>query len=213
MTDCANKQSGGRATETGAKAGYPAEWWKEIPLEEKESWEILPQEAGPGEVILSKRTELGVFSNFAHTPITLDGQEFASIEGLWQSLKYPEPDDPTDPRHKVAWPHTRAQVMALFGFDAKHAGDEASKIMSQLHINWVSYQQHRMMYKDGATGSKEHYDLIRRATVEKLNAHPDVRALLIRTKGLVLRPDHEVDPKSPPAYFYYKIYMELRDEL
>jgi hypothetical protein len=39
---------------------YPAAWWAPVPRESAASWEILPQDAGPGEVILSKRTELGI---------------------------------------------------------------------------------------------------------------------------------------------------------
>lgn len=46
---------------------YPLQWWAEAPRKGAPAWEILPQEAGPGEVILSKRNELGVLSNFAAT--------------------------------------------------------------------------------------------------------------------------------------------------
>jgi hypothetical protein len=41
---------------------YPREWWIDIPRHEAAAWEILPQDAKPGEVILSKRTELGILS-------------------------------------------------------------------------------------------------------------------------------------------------------
>src|SRR5437762_8607978 len=47
---------------------YPAHWWAPVSKEGAPDWEILPQEAGPGEVILSKRHELGLLSNFASTP-------------------------------------------------------------------------------------------------------------------------------------------------
>src|SRR5262245_15838710 len=39
---------------------YPAAWWNPIPKDQAKSWEILPQEAELGEVILSKRNELGL---------------------------------------------------------------------------------------------------------------------------------------------------------
>ena len=52
-------------------ANYPQEWWVEIPRDQARSWEILPQDANEGEVILSKRTELGIFSNFSYTPFCL----------------------------------------------------------------------------------------------------------------------------------------------
>ena len=44
---------------------YPAHWWTPVPKDGAQAWEILPQEAGPGEVILSKRHELGLLSNMA----------------------------------------------------------------------------------------------------------------------------------------------------
>ena len=75
---------------------YPAHWWQEVPRQEAAAWEILPQDAGPGEVILSKRNELGLLSNFAATPFTFHGKRYASLEGFWQMMKYPEGDD--DPR-------------------------------------------------------------------------------------------------------------------
>ena len=51
--------------------GYPVHWWAAVPESQRASWEILPQAAKPGEVILSKRNELGILSNFSATPFTL----------------------------------------------------------------------------------------------------------------------------------------------
>src|SRR5262245_33253171 len=43
---------------------YPARWWEPVSKEGAPDWEILPQEAQPGEVILSKRqADLGLLSN------------------------------------------------------------------------------------------------------------------------------------------------------
>lgn len=61
-----------------------------MPEEQKASWEILPQAAGPQEVILSKRNELGILSNFAATPFTFHGKRYAIVEGFWQMMLYPE---------------------------------------------------------------------------------------------------------------------------
>src|SRR5271169_2194130 len=69
---------------------YPARWWTPVPEDQKASWEILPQAAQPGEVILSKRNELGILSNFAATPFNFRGQRYASVEGFWQMMLYPE---------------------------------------------------------------------------------------------------------------------------
>ena len=83
------------ATAQNSKASrYPAVWFAPINDPNKPDWEILPQEAKPGEVILSKRNELGILSNFAATPFELDGKRYASVEGFWQMMLYPEgPDD------------------------------------------------------------------------------------------------------------------------
>src|SRR5436190_19865381 len=92
-------------------ASYPAHWWTPVPQEGAPAWEILPQEAGPGEVIVSKRNELGLLSNFAATPFTFRGQRYASLEGFWQMMKYPEgPDDPRATSPGLEWKFTRAQV-------------------------------------------------------------------------------------------------------
>ena len=69
---------------------YPTHWWTPVPKEGAPAWEVLPQEAKPGEVILSKRHELGLLSNFAPTPFTFRGKHYASLEGFWQMMLYPE---------------------------------------------------------------------------------------------------------------------------
>ena len=83
-----------------------------IPEEEAASWEILPQAAGPGEVILSKRNELGLLSNFTETPFVFRGIRYPSLEGFWQMMKYPEgPDDPRAVAPGISWAHTREEVI------------------------------------------------------------------------------------------------------
>ncbi|MFZ1700108.1 MAG: hypothetical protein WBO10_09635 [Pyrinomonadaceae bacterium] len=49
----------------GLPMKYPIVWFAAINDLNKPGWEILPQEAKAGEVILSKRNELGILSNFA----------------------------------------------------------------------------------------------------------------------------------------------------
>jgi hypothetical protein len=100
------------------------------------SWEILPQEARPGEVIVSKRHELGLLSNFAATPIIFRGTRYASLEGFWQMMLYPE--GPTDPRATfpgLEWRHTRELVAQMTGFEAKDAGTLAELNMERMGIN------------------------------------------------------------------------------
>src|SRR5260221_3873065 len=106
---------------------YPAHWWTPVIDPKKPDWEILPQEAGPGEVILSKRHEMGLLSNFAPTPFVFHGKRYASLEGIWQMMKYPV--DPQDPRAKfpgLEWKHTCAQVAQMVSFEANKAGALAS---------------------------------------------------------------------------------------
>src|SRR5258706_14147263 len=78
---------------------YPARWFAPVIDPKKPDWEIMPQEAANGEVILSKRHELGLLSNFAPTPFVFHGKRYASLEGFWQMMKYPE--GPDDPRTKI----------------------------------------------------------------------------------------------------------------
>src|SRR5271156_4290303 len=109
-------------------ASYPVHWWTPVPENQKASWEILPQAAKPGEVILSKRNELGILSNFAATPFTFRGKRYASVEGFWQMMLYPEgPDDPRVNAPGITWAHTRAEVAQMTAFEAKDAGTAAEE--------------------------------------------------------------------------------------
>lgn len=188
---------------------YPPEWWTPVPRESAASWEILPQDAGPGEVILSKRTELGLLSNFAPTPFTLDGETYASVEGFWQMLKYPEgPGDERLRDPSVTWSHTRAQVGAMSAFEAKAAGTAANENMAKLGIAWVTYRGRRIDHREKQKG--EFYRLIRAAEQAKLDQNPAVAEILRKTGTLILRPDHHQAPDAAPAMKYCEIWMEIR---
>lgn len=194
-------------------ANYPHEWWVEIPRSEAASWEILPQDAKPGEVILSKRTELGIFSNFGSTPFVLEGKTFASVEGLWQSLKYPDPEIQDDPRSQIAeWPFTRKEVEAMVGSRAKNAGNLANKIYAKYALKEVSWGEQFFDYVDHSTGSAFHYELIKSALLAKLDQNLELWDLLLKTECLTLKPDHKMGENDPPSYRYFEIYMRLRSE-
>lgn len=193
------------------RAGYPAHWWQEVPREEAKSWEILPQEAGPGEVILSKRNELGLLSNFTRAPFTFRGRRYESLEGFWQAMKYPEgPDDPRN-AEGTTWKLTREQVAGLVAFEAHAAGKAAEENMKKLGIEWVSFEGERIAYK--GEGKARHLELIEAATRAKLEQNPEVKQVLLATGDLVLEPDHHQRPDDPPAWRYYEIWMRLRAEL
>jgi predicted NAD-dependent protein-ADP-ribosyltransferase YbiA (DUF1768 family) len=191
---------------------YPAHWWTPVPETNKPDWEILPQAAKPGEVILSKRNELGILSNFAATPFTLYGKRYASVEGFWQMMLYPE--GPSDPRAKfpgITWAHTRAEVAQMTAFDAKNAGELGEKNMRAMGIDWVTFDQKRMKYWSLEKG--EHYRIIVAAMRAKLEQNPKVKEILLSTGTLNLLPDHYQEGDPPAEWRYYKIWMELRTEL
>src|SRR5580658_9237928 len=135
-------QIAGYAEQTGADpvsqptkkpTSYPAHWWAPVPTDQKAVWEILPQAARPGGVILSKRNELGILSNFADTPFTFRGKRYASVEGFWQMMLYPEgPRDARAQARGVAWTHTRDEVTRMTAFAAKDAGTLAEANMQKM---------------------------------------------------------------------------------
>jgi hypothetical protein len=147
LCGCHSPQPVPRSSEAllAARTNYPAHWWTTVPTNGAPAWEILPQAAAPGEVILSKRHELGLLSNFAPTPFHFRGQRYASLEGFWQMMKYPE--GAADPRASfpgLEWRFTRDQVAQLTAFDAKRAGNLAERNMKQMGITWVTFEGRRM---------------------------------------------------------------------
>jgi hypothetical protein len=191
------------------RANYPAHWWTPVSAEGAPDWEILPQAAGPGEVIVSKRHELGLLSNFAATPFTFRGRRYASVEGFWQMMLYPEgPDDPRAAASGASWAYTREQVAQMVSFEAKHAGELAEAQMARLGIDWVSFEGERFPYRPATPG--RHFDLIFAAMREKYRQNPEVRRALLATGDLILRPDHHEEPGAPAAWRYCEIWMQLR---
>jgi predicted NAD-dependent protein-ADP-ribosyltransferase YbiA (DUF1768 family) len=191
--------------------GYPAHWWQGIPKAEMQWWEISPDSAGRGEVVLSKRNELGILSNFAETAFVYEGEKYPGIEGVWQAMKFPEGKNDERLRPGIEWSMSREEVLKLTGHAAKRAGDIGSKNMKELGINWVTWKGKRLPYRVNEKG--EHYKLIRALMKAKLEQNSDVREALLSTGNLKLLPDHKVSPDDPPAWRYYDIWMELREEI
>ncbi len=191
---------------------YPDHWWTPVPAVDKPDWEILPQAAKPGEVILSKRHELGILSNFAATPFTLQGTRYASVEGFWQMMLYPE--NASDPRASfpgLLWKHTRGEVAQMTAWDAKDAGAVGFENMKKMGIDWVSFNGKRFKYWSAESG--EHYRLIVAAMRAKLEQNPKVKETLLRTGSLQLLADHYQEENPPAEWRYYQIWMQLRAEL
>lgn len=191
---------------------YPAHWWAPISDANAPEWEILPQAAGSGQVILSKRHELGLLSNFAATPLVFRGKRYASLEGFWQMMLYPE--NSSDPRARfpgIEWKHTRDEVAQMTAFEAKAAGTLAEENMKKMGIGWVTFAGRRMEYRPRQRGA--HYELIVAAMREKVRQNPSARNVLLATGDLVLMPDHHPEQNAPDAWGYNRILMQLRHEL
>lgn len=202
----------GAAELLAARAKYPAHWWAPVSVEGAPSWEILPQAAGPGEVIASKRHELGLLSNFAATPFVFRGRRYASLEGFWQMMLYPEgPDDPRARFPGLTWRFRRDEVAGMASFEAKAAGTLAEENMARMGIDWVSFEGRRFPYRAKTPG--EHYDLIVAATEAKVRQNPEVKKVLLATGDLVLKPDHHEEPGAAAAWHYCDILMAIRAEL
>ena len=157
---------------------YPSHWWGPTELNEPApKWEVLPEQGEMGKtLILSKRNELGVLSNFASTPFLFKNKHYASLEGFWQAMKYPEGIN--DNRYGAdLLPYTRGQVEQMVSFEAKKAGSLASKLMKKHGIKWVSFDGEKMIYRDPSKG--KHYQLIRAAMKEKLLQNPSVKKNII----------------------------------
>lgn len=197
---------------SSAGGQYPAHWWTPVNDADKPDWEILPQAAKPGEVILSKRNELGILSNFASTTFIFRGVHYASMEGFWQMMLYPEgPNDARARASFLSWPHRREEVAQMTAFEAKAAGDIGEANMRKLGIDWVTFDGHRMLYRSMTKG--EHYRLTVEAMRAKLAQNPKVREILLSTGNLILLPDHKQEANAPPEWAYFKIWMDIRSEL
>lgn len=191
---------------------YPELWWKPVDQTNAPSWEILPQAAAPGkEVILSKRNELGVLSNFAATPFYYNQKRYASVEGFWQMMKYPDPEIKKDPRSKLPYPFTREQVANMTSFEAKSAGDQASLLMRENDLDWVSFEGEKMTYCSLKPG--KHFTLIKEAMIKKLRYNDEVRRVLLATGNLKLKPDHRAGACQAPEWKYFELWMKIRQDL
>src|SRR5690606_22902117 len=149
---------------------------------------------------------------FSEAPFELDGMKYRSLEGFWQAMKYPESS--TDERALfpgLQWKFTRADVAQMIAFEAKAAGDLASANMKKMGINWVSYRGEKMEYRTTQKGA--HFEIIVRATRAKVFQNSHVKEILVKTGNLILKPDHREEEPIPPAWKYYDILTEIRNEL
>jgi hypothetical protein len=140
------------------------------------------------------------------------GKRYASIEGFWQMMLYPEgPEDPRSKRAGIKWLHTREEVGQMSGFDAKDAGTAAEGNMRRMGIDWVTFEGNRIRYR--SQRKADHYDIIVAAMRSKMEQNPKVREILLATGDLILLPDHTGERGAPAEWLYFQIWMEIRREL
>lgn len=136
-----------------------------------------------------------MLSNFAHTPFELDGVYYESVEGFWQSIKFPEGSE------------DRVKTAALIGGEAKKAGKRTK------NFNTLEYQGQTI-----EVGSPEHHALMKRAIKAKLEQNPQVLKLLLDTGNkqithILKTPDGRIlpDSKTIPGAVFSQILMDLRE--
>jgi predicted NAD-dependent protein-ADP-ribosyltransferase YbiA (DUF1768 family) len=143
------------------------------------------------------KTEGGrLLSNFAHTPFTLYGIRFESVEGFYQSMLFDEDQ-------------VRAVIAGTFGNEAKSWGKKSPKREGDAVRTWDG----RVVEFKG----EEFHEEIEKAIREKTQQNPSVAAALIATGDLPLthyyvmwgRP---IAPKGETAWLE-TLLTSLRKEL
>jgi predicted NAD-dependent protein-ADP-ribosyltransferase YbiA (DUF1768 family) len=133
--------------------------------------------------------DFALISNFAATPFELDGRCYASIEGFWQSLRFPDDVD-------------RVRVAALSGVAAKRAGAQTP---------WgVTFAY------DGASiavGRPDHWRLMERACEAKFAQNARAGRALLTTGSRPLTHRVRVDSQSIPGVIMAGIWMRVRERM
>jgi predicted NAD-dependent protein-ADP-ribosyltransferase YbiA (DUF1768 family) len=127
-----------------------------------------------------------LISNFAHTPFTLDGREYASVEGFWQGLKFAKDSD-------------RRRLAAMWGREARQAGEEQPYGATVHHEG-----------EDIPVGAWRHWGLMERACTAKFTQHPEAREALLSTGSRPLTHRVRRDSKTIPGVIMADIWMRIR---
>lgn len=127
-----------------------------------------------------------LISNFAHAPFVLDGQDYASVEGFWQGLKFPGDGD-------------RRRLAALYGSAAKDAGFHAPPS----DVFTYCGQAVRV-------GTFDHWQLMERACLAKFEQDQAARDALLATGTRPLVHQMRRDSRSIPGAIMAEIWMRIR---
>jgi predicted NAD-dependent protein-ADP-ribosyltransferase YbiA (DUF1768 family) len=130
-----------------------------------------------------------LISNFAHTPFTLDGRAYASIEGFWQCLKYPDDE-------------SRLAIARLHGMEARMARAGAVEAPS------IEYEGRAIR-----VGTWDHWQLMLRACRAKFMQHTEARRALLSTGERPLTHKTRKDSRTIPGVVMADIWMRVRREL
>ena len=126
-------------------------------------------------------------SHFAHTPFTLDGVSFGSVEAFYTWLLVGD-----DAQRK-------AKVAPMWGARAKHACPK------QVPPRFM-YQGREVVFD-----SPEHIELIVRANRAKLEAHPNIARAFVATNPRPI--DHTLPGKEDdPHEVFCEIMRQIRNE-
>lgn len=131
--------------------------------------------------------EIGrLMSHFAHTPFSLDGVEFGSVEAFYSWLAWGVDGD------------HREKVRSMWGARSKQA-------CPKLKPEYFDYHGRAVRF-----GSDEHHELILRANRAKLDAYPEIAWTFVAT---LPRPIvHKIDGSDDPHLTFCWIMTTLRDE-
>ena len=153
--------------------------------------------------VVSSSSKFGLCSNFAQTPFTFNGVEFASAEAFIHYIKFA----PTDPRRDV--------FPALSGVAARTAASEVGTEIQQALIEdravFVYWNEEKYQYRSDA-----HFGLIEQALTEKFRSSSEARAQLLATGDKTIvhntgRPESRYT--SFPSEVFCKILTRIRERI
>lgn len=130
-----------------------------------------------------------LISNFAATPFTLDGREYASVESFWQGLKFAKASE-------------RRRIAALPGPQARQEGEE------QGYGETVEYEGETV-----PVGAWGHWQLMDRACWAKFTQNEEARQALLSTGERPLVHRVRRDSRTIPGVLMAEIWMKIRRKL
>jgi predicted NAD-dependent protein-ADP-ribosyltransferase YbiA (DUF1768 family) len=130
-----------------------------------------------------------LIGNLAATAFELNGVRYASVEGFWQGLKFPEGKE-------------RERVAGLVGLEAKRAGKE-HEYGESVSYNGAAYR----------VGTWEHWQLMKQACLAKFTQNFEAQAALLGTGERPLIHKMRRDSKTIPGVIMAEIWMKIREKL